>query len=423
MIKRQDLINIYFLPLFFIPVAIILGPSVSLILTILIGLIYLIKFFNLNDFNYFKSNKAFLLLLFLYSYLIFNTVISLEPTNSVFRNLGFLRFIFLFVAINFFFYACKYDNLIFRFWSVIFLIFVTDVYIERFTGSNLLGYGALDERHGPRVVSFFKDEPIAGAYINGFLFLITGYFFSILENKKKFTKILIFFLFLVFVMSIILTGERSNTIKVIFGFILFVFFLDYIKLKTKFLILSVLFFSFIIALAQSDYLKKRYFGKVYDAVNDQIQLDVLRDETKEIVRNHRYFKLYKSGFSVFKRNPIFGVGNKNYRIETCDENKHNKFDYYCLTHPHQVYFEFLSEHGILGTLICLSILFYLMFRNIGVILLSKNYIQIGAFIYLIMNFLPLIPSGSFFSDFNITLFMVNFSLMYAVNNKTNIFEK
>ena len=103
MIKRQDLINIYFLPLFFIPVAIILGPSVSLILTILIGLIYLIKFFNLNDFNYFKSNKAFLLLLFLYSYLIFNTVISLEPTNSVFRNLGFLRFIFLFVAINFFF--------------------------------------------------------------------------------------------------------------------------------------------------------------------------------------------------------------------------------------------------------------------------------------------------------------------------------
>ena len=30
-----------------------------------------------------------------------------------------------------------------------------------------------------------------------------------------------------------------------------------------------------------------------------------------------YFQLYKSGFEVFKNYPIFGVGNKNYRIETC----------------------------------------------------------------------------------------------------------
>ena len=105
----------------------------------------------------------------------------------------------------------------------------------------MLGYGALNERHGPRVVSFFKDEPIAGAFINGFLFLITGYIFSILENKKKILKILGFFLFLTFVMSIILTGERSNTIKVVFGFMLFVFFLDYLRFKTKILILSVLF--------------------------------------------------------------------------------------------------------------------------------------------------------------------------------------
>ena len=54
-------------------------------------------------------------------------------------------------------------------------------------------------------------------------------------------------------------------------------------------------------------------------------------------------------------------------------------------------------------------------------LLSQNYIQIGAFIYLLSTFLPLLPSGSFFSDFNITLFFINFSLMYGVNKSTNIF--
>ena len=53
---------------------------------------------------------------------------------------------------------------------------------------------------------------------------------------------------------------------------------------------------------------------------------------------------------------------------------------------------------------------------------SKNYIQIGAFTYILSNFLPMIPSGAFFSDFNITFFMLNLSLMYAVSDKTNIFK-
>ena len=32
-----------------------------------------------------------------------------------------------------------------------------------------------------------------------------------------------------------------------------------------------------------------------------------------------YFNLYKSGFQVFENYPILGVGNKNYRVETCKE--------------------------------------------------------------------------------------------------------
>ena len=43
--------------------------------------------------------------------------------------------------------------------------------------------------------------------------------------------------------------------------------------------------------------------------------------------------------------------------------------------------------------------------------------------FLLVNFVPLLPSGAFFNNFNITLFMINFSLMYAVNKQTNIFQK
>ena len=64
-----------------------------------------------------------------------------------------------------------------------------------------------------------------------------------------------------------------------------------------------------------------------------------------------------------------------------------------------------------------------MFRIIRKIIDSRNYIQAGCFVFLLINFVPILPSGSFFNNFNITLFMINFSLMYATNKETNIFQK
>ena len=79
--------------------------------------------------------------------------------------------------------------------------------------------------------------------------------------------------------------------------------------------------------------------------------------------------------------------------------------------------------SIKSSIILLSILFSLTFRILRKIIETKNYIQIGALIYILINFIPMIPSGAFFSDFNITFYMINLSLMYAVSNKTNIFER
>ena len=170
-----------------------------------------------------------------------------------------------------------------------------------------------------------------------------------------------------------------------------------------------------IIISQSDYLKNRYVGQLYKNVVTEEKRDIFFD-------NNVYINLYKSGINVFKKNSIFGVGTKNYRVATCDGNKSYNEDYYCSTHPHQIYIEFLSEHGIFGSIICFLVLFRLIFKNIKNIIYSKNYIQIGTFVYILTNFIPLIPSGSFFSDFNITFFMINLSIMYAVSNKTNIFE-
>ena len=400
----------FFSLLSILPISIVLGPTISLINILLIIFLYFSIFFKYKHYGFIFENNTIRLLFIIYIYLIFNSFISINFEIGLNRNIGFIRLIFLFIAINYFFYISRNNLNILNFWTVFLLIFVCDVYFERFSGANIFGWGG---NFGSRIVGFFKDEPIAGAYINGFILLIFGYLLSIFKNNKKLYFPLTL-LFMVLLFSIIVTGERSNSLKAIFGIILFLTCLNFIKPKSKVLIILLLIGSLIVVVNNSTYLKNRYV--------DQLYHDAFSEKNYEFFEKNIYIKLYKSGFEVFKNSPLLGVGNKNYRIETCSD-KAKKFDYYCLTHPHQVYFELLSEHGLIGTTILLSIFFYLIFKNLRIMLLSQNYIQIGAFIYLLSTFLPLLPSGSFFSDFNITLFFINLSLMYGVNKDTNIFSK
>ena len=117
---------------------------------------------------------------------------------------------------------------------------------------------------------------------------------------------------------------------------------------------------------------------------------------------------------------LLGVGNKNYRLESCKN--FDKKDYLCSTHPHQIYFEFLSEHGILGTLFLFFIFYKLIFSKVREIFSNGKYIEKGSLIYLIIVFVPFLPSGSFFNDYMITLFAINLSIFYGSNKKLNIFS-
>ena len=415
--------KIFFTLLTFLPISIIIGPAVSLVNIVFIGFVYLFFFFKQSHFKYLSKNIIIKIFLILYLYLILNTLISLSFETSVLRNLGFFRFILLFLAINYLFYIDIKNTKVFYFWTIFFLVFIFDVYFEKITGGNIFGWGVGNMDgipqagsgigvDGNRIVSFFKDEPIAGAFINGFIFMVIGYLLMISKNKNFHFVITILF-FILGLVAVLITGERANTIKVFVGFFIFLFFLDFLKLKIKLFFLLLMSVLIILIISSSDYLKLRYKGQFYDSLSSKES----RDKT---IENNIYINLYKSGFEVFKNYPILGVGTKNYRIETCKKNEKNS-NYVCITHPHQIYIELLAEHGILGFILILSILFFLIFRILKQIIISRNYVQIGSFIYLLINLIPLLPSGSLFSDFNITLFMLNLSVMYAVNKKTNIF--
>ncbi len=408
--------NIFFLLFSFLPVSIIIGSTISLINLIILSLFFLIVLLIEKNFD-FLNHLAVKLIFFLYLYLIFNSFISLNYEIGIARNIGFLRIIILFIFINYFFFYFENEKKLLNIWTIILSIFIIDIFIEYFFGSNIFGWGAVSingvpQPDGTRIVSFFKDEPVAGAFISAFILLIFGHGLKNFDNKI----LTLIFLSIAFT-ALVMTGERSNTLKIFLGIIIFFLFFDFFKVKTKIMIFLLFTFLFGLIISQSEYLKIRYVGQIYEKVNN-------KENLKRFVDDNIYIRLYKSGYSVFKNYPFFGVGNKNYRIETCkNKNDQLKFNYKCLTHPHQLYFEFLSEHGLVGTIIILSILFYLMYMILKSIILSRNYIQVGSFIFVLVNFTPLLPSGSFFSDFNITLFWINFSIMFACNKKTNIFAK
>ena len=465
--KNNKVLNNYFFVLFsLIPASIILGPAISLFNILLINFSFLFLLIFTKEYK-FLSNKTVKLILIFYLYLIFNSIVSENFSIGALRNFGFIRFIILFFAFNYFFYHKNFFNKILIIWALTLFIITIDTYIESFVGTNILGYGKI---YGARIVSFFRDEPIVGGYINSFYLIIVGYFFSLNLKFSENYRYFILAVSLLFLWAIILTGERSNAIKAIFGFMIFYFINHHFKIKEK--LISVLLILIVIGslINNSDFLKLRYnellinpiltffyievkkiehgsdfeveLGSLYEAYIEhgsdfEVELGslykVYKDSgfdgsfndylnlTKNVSNLGMYANLYKSAYSVFKSYPFFGAGNKNYRYVTCAKNQNPK--YICTTHPHQTYFEFLSEHGLIGTIVILYIIFNLVFGKLKIVLQSKNYTQIGCFVFLSTSFIPLLPSGAFFSDYNITIFWLNLSLMYSVNKKTNIFAK
>ena len=165
-------------------------------------------------------------------------------------------------------------------------------------------------------------------------------------------------------------------------------------------------------IASSEFLSLRFINQIKPAMSPT---------------NSNYFNLYKSGYFVFKERPLFGVGNKNYRFVTCDQpsedEKKKNVNLFCSTHPHQIYFEFLSEHGLIGFMILIYLFYKLIFSKYKTAIKDQNFITLGSFLFLIMIFLPIIPSGAFFGDFNLTIFALNLSIMYGSNPRLNIFSK
>ena len=89
-------------------------------------------------------------------------------------------------------------------------------------------------------------------------------------------------------------------------------------------------------------------------------------------------------------------------------------EFSCSTHPHNYLLQILSETGLIGTVIFMSIyisLALLYFKELLVKYNQQSILKLVLFTSVLINFFPLFPSGSFFNNWNSIVYSLPFGFL------------
>ena len=178
--------------------------------------------------------------------------------------------------------------------------------------------------------------------------------------------------------------------------------------------ISVLTFTFVIL--NEDY-QKRFYGQFIGPIVKLKNID-------DVMNNTVYGANFDRAIKIFQSNKLFGVGIKNFRVESNNPKYSNdklKFnDQAATTHPHQIHLEILSETGLVGYVFFIVFILLTIFFGIKNFRKTNNLYILSSILYFILSLIPVLPSGSFFTTFGATLFWINYG--FLTFEKKSIFK-
>lgn len=348
---------IYFFPLF-----IILGNAVINFVLFTVSVLYLISCL-IEKKIFFKETYEFRYFLFFYIYLLANSFFSEDIMISLQRSVPYIKFFILVLIFKSLIENRKINLIKLGYiWFAIIFVLGLDIIYQSIYGYDIFNYVSINDA---RNSGFFYDELVAGGFLVSFVF-ISIFLITIKKRNSSLYLFLIFFLLVVF-----LTGERSNLIDYLVILLLALFFCIKINLIFKYLSLIFSFGVVIFIVLSFGNFKSRYLSTISFSQDTNLNL-------VETYLTSQYGSHSISSFLILKDNLLFGVGNKNFRL-SCNHYKNDvvnfqerisekRYDYAngCATHPHQIYNELLSEHGIVGLIVILFIMYKLILSNLSI---------------------------------------------------------
>ena len=464
-INQNTLVEILF---YSFPLSFIIG-NLFLNLHLLIFIVVSLFLIQKNKFQIRFDNSYWILIAFFLYFFLSTTIQFISPgllnekvqdwpfeSQPIFKSFIFIRFIILIFIID-----TLFLNKILKIKKLfLFSLFCTtfvglDVILQYFTGSDIFGY----ESKGIRNSGPFGDETIAGGYLQKFSFLSFFYILSTYKNKNFSTGLFIFVIAF-HLTAILLAGNRMPMILTLFGCFLILILIKNLRLVMT--LSLIVFLSVFALLAKNDHEIEESYVYFIKEVNIFNVIDVSKllkkDKAKNIEVTHElegqktewtegvwkknwqgvifldnsgYNRIFRTAYMIWKEQPLIGFGLKSFRIkcwEVGPKNRHlqpqSKISIFsCSNHPHNYYLEFLSETGLIGTIL-LIIFFIIILKNSFYTL--KKYKQsndeeifflIPIILVIILEIWPLRSTGSFFTTWNATFFWLSVGILLSNKKK------
>ena len=405
-------INLFFL---LFPVTFVLG-NLFINLNTFFLIVFAIIFYN-KEIIKFKLNlfdKILVIFFFFtlislginyFEYLLNNEIF---PTYIITKTILYFRYLLLYFAVRFLISKKILKINLFCLVSAICATFVgLDIFIQFIFGRDIFGIDPLTDRHFSGV---FGEELIAGGFL--LKFGVFCFFLPLVLKKNFLNKNMIqIFLFIFFMLGIILSGNRMPFFLFIFSF--FAYLLLDQELRKYFIRISFLIFFILAIIYKLSLPFAMNVGNFY--LNGQnlvssIFVKDLSEEPFEVWQKPYVTEIYCAKDN-WKNNPIFGGGIRSYRSVAPG----------CGSHPHNYYFELLSDLGVTGLIIILIFLFLLTFKLFNK---SKNSIyqffctldekHYPFILIFLIEFFPLRTSGSFFSTNQSTLIFIVLAVLVSL---------
>ena len=190
----------------------------------------------------------------------------------------------------------------------------------------------------------------------------------------------------------------------------------------KIIIISIIILLPLTVISINENMKERMFNQVLISLGVFEDIPATSNHSRQVkccqIPKHLFSlghsKHYEVGIRMFLDKPLLGHGLKSFRYKCHDF----QVDIGCGSHPHNTYVQLLAESGVFSFLI-VFILFlyfcYLMIKNyLNRISINKNIYNarvciIGSFI---MNLFPLVPTGSFFTNWLCILYFLPLGILF-----------
>ena len=415
-----------------IPISFILGNmaiNINLLLIVISGLIlfrgsiFKIKFYKLDYLIF----AYFFLVLFTAAFndykLSQNLICGKENFQTNLKSILFFKYLLLYLVLRFLFEKNIIDLKLFFVTSSISVIFVSlDLFYQSIFGFDIFGYESLAD--GRKLSGPFGDEYIAGGYLQRFslfAFFLIPLFYS---KYNSISKVIVPLLVIVFLLAIILSGNRMPMILFIFTLCLVLIFQ---KQTRKFFLPFILTFSIIFFLVFNvNQSVKTNFKNFYKQISNMYVIVANKDfESKQ---TPQYLKEFSTFYNTWLMNKYVGGGIKNFRCYCHHRpNLDKNSEFICNMHPHNYYLEILTETGIVGfsilSVIFITVLYLSFFKKYITQNSLKNNNLIVPFIFLFFaEIFPIKSTGSFFTTGNTTYLILIMSILIALIRKDNLIE-